>query len=287
MQGEPTNHRAPGVRVGPTDPLGPTGADAAAKHQPSGKPTIVMVPGAWHWAGCFQKVANMLTQIGHPVILADLKSHGYSAANYDEVIDMADYVSPVSAVLEAATAPVVLLGHSMGGVSITHLGETHAGKIRKLIYLTAYMTPAGRSANDYIFSPAYMNDPSAAEVFQVLSASPDGKGVVLDKSQSERVKRAFYGGCSDRDIAIATANTVATTCNVPYGYLPTSTAARYGATPRVYIECTADRAIPLTMQRRMQADVPGATVMTLDASHSPFFSQPQQLAHLIAQASQD
>lgn len=252
----------------------------------STKPTIVMVEGAWHWAGCFIKVSNLLTQRGYPTVLQDLKSHGYSPASHDQVPDMADYVSPLSALLEALPSPVVLLGHSMGGVAITYAGELYASKIRKLIYLTAYMTPAGKSANDYIFSQAYMNDPSAAEVFQILAASADGKGVTLDKSKPELVKAAFYGDCSDRDVAIAVANTTRTTSNVPYGYVPSTTAARYGAVPRVYIECTADRAIPIAVQRRMQADVPGATVMTLDTSHSPFFSQPEQLADLIVKASE-
>lgn len=268
--------------------LAACGGGAEAQSQggsTTSRPTIVMVEGAWHWAGCFIKVANLLTQMGFPVVLPDLKSHGYSTATYDQVTGMADYVAPVGAVLEAATSPVILLGHSMGGVSITHLGEAYPSKIRKLVYLTAYMTPNGRSANDYIFSPAYMNDPNAAEVFQVLGGSADGKGVMLDKTRPALVRAAFYGDCSDRDVSIAVANTLATTSNVPYGYVPATTAARYGSIPRVYIECTADHAIPIAQQRQMQADVPGATVMTLNTSHSPFFSQPQALADMIARAS--
>ena len=56
------------------------------------------------------------------------------------------------------------------------------------------------------------------------------------------------------------------------------TAERWGALPRTYVECTADRTIPIASQRRMQAMSPGARVVTLDADHSPYLSRPQELA---------
>lgn len=264
--------------------LAACGGGATAHETNGGKPTIVMIEGAWHWGGCFQKVANVLTQMGHPVLLPDLKSHGYDAATYDQVTSMADYVAPVTAILQAAVEPVILLGHSMGGASLTYLGEMYPEKIHTLIYLTAYMTPNGKTVNDYVSSPSYVNDPSAVELFQVLSPSLDGKGLTLDRTKPALIKAAFYGDCTDHDVVIAAANVITTTSNVPGNHVSTITATRFGMLPRLYIECTADRAIPIAQQRRMQADVPGATVLTLDASHSPFFSQPRRLAELIAGA---
>lgn len=260
------------------------GPPDAAEQGTAAKPTIVMVHGAWHWGGCFLKVANLLTQQGFPVVMPDLKSHGYSEATYDEVTTMADYAASVSAILQAATSPVVLLGHSMGGVTLTYLAELYPDKIRTLIYLAAFMTPNGKSANDYIFSSAYASDPAAAELFQLLTASSDNKGVVLDAAKPALVKAAFYGDCSEHDVAVAASNIIPINSNVPYGAVASTTAARFGSVPRVFIECTLDKAIPIAQQRQMQADVPGATVMTLPTSHSAFFSEPDQLATLIAKA---
>ena len=48
--------------------------------------------------------------------------------------------------------------------------------------------------------------------------------------------------------------------------------------PRGYIECTADRTIPLSSQRLMQQLSPGARRVTLDADHSPFLSRLRELA---------
>jgi pimeloyl-ACP methyl ester carboxylesterase len=275
---------AGGLVGGALAACGGGGSQNAVAQATTAKPTIVMVHGAWHWGGCFLKVANRLTQMGYPVVMPDLKSHGYSAATYDQVTDMADYAAPVSAILQAATSPVVLLGHSMGGVTLTYLAELYPDKIRKLVYLTAFMTPSGKSANDYIFSAAYATDPAAAELFQLLSASSDSKGVVLDVAQPALVKAAFYADCSDHEVAIAAANIIPINSNVPYGAVAATTVAKFGSIPRVFIECTLDKAIPIAQQRQMQADVPGATVMTLATSHSPFFSEPDQLANLIATA---
>ena len=58
---------------------------------------------------------------------------------------------------------------------------------------------------------------------------------------------------------------------------------RYGTVPRVFIECLQDGAIPIEVQRQMVAEVPCETVLTLDTSHSPFFSAPEELVeHLLS-----
>jgi len=57
----------------------------------------------------------------------------------------------------------------------------------------------------------------------------------------------------------------------PRAELLSLTTERWGSRPRTYVECTADRTIPITSQRRMQAMSPGARVVTLDSDHSPIF----------------
>lgn len=257
---------------------------ALATTQP-GKSTILMVHGGWHWGGCFQKVATRVAASGHPVILPDLTAHGYSPATYDQVTSIEDHVAPVAALLEAASEPVVLLGHSLGGVTLSYLAEKYPDKIRKLIYLTAFMVPNGKTVSDYVYSSDYAKDPAAAEIVQLLSASADGKGVVLKTDDPMLLKAAFYADCSPRDIAMAAANICPIISGVQYIAPSSITPDRFGSIPRVFIECTADRAIPIAMQRRMQADVPGATVMTLPTGHSPFFSAPERLAEFILDAS--
>ena len=91
------------------------------------------------------------------------------------------------------------------------------------------------------------------------------------------VKEAFYADCSASDIALSTENVVAINTSIPNIYQPTTRAA----IERHYIECTEDRAIPNNAQHEMIAEFPGTQVHTLKSSHSPFYSQPDDLANIL------
>jgi pimeloyl-ACP methyl ester carboxylesterase len=241
--------------------------------------TFLIVHGSWHWGGCFLKVANVLTQRGHCVIAPDLATHGYDPTEPGTVADMDQYTATARAMLVAVNEPVILVGHSMGGATCTYLGEQMSENILSLVYLTAFMCPNGKCPNDYIFAQDYVDDPMAVELFQVLSADP--LGVRLDLAKPDLVKEAFYADCNDRDFGVACRSVIPVTPDAPYKTLSSTTPERYGRLRRYYIECENDKAIPLSAQRKMQRDVPGAKVMTLPTSHSPFFSQPGQLANFL------
>lgn len=63
-----------------------------------------------------------------------------------------------------------------------------------------------------------------------------------------------------------------------------TTAEHWGRIPRTYIKCTKDNALPLSLQEKFialaDAFVPNnkTEVITLDTSHSPFISEPKELA---------
>jgi cytochrome P450 len=57
----------------------------------------------------------------------------------------------------------------------------------------------------------------------------------------------------------------------------------FGTIPRVYIECEFDNAIPLSLQRSMQRDLPCAKTWLLKTDHSPFYSDPDALVHVLTQ----
>lgn len=59
------------------------------------------------------------------------------------------------------------------------------------------------------------------------------------------------------------------------------TEERFGRVDRVYIECLKDHAIGIATQRRMQSALPCRAVRTMNASHSPFFSDAPGLSQLL------
>jgi len=241
---------------------------------------FVLVHGAWHWGACYQKVAQELLLLGHNVAMPDLATHGFDTTPEGTVADMAQYTAAARKVIEASSEKVYLVGHSMGGATCTYLGEQIPEKIAALVYLTAFLIPNGKTPNEIISSPEYTGNSMAAELYQILS--PIETGIKVDITKPDLAKATFYGDCSDQDFSIALKNVIEVQPFAPFITPSATTPEKYGSLRRVYIECTEDKAIPIEIQRIMQASVPGSEVLTMHTSHSPFFSQPKALADLLA-----
>ncbi|EEF24729.1 Esterase PIR7B, putative [Ricinus communis] len=240
-------------------------------------PLILMIHGAYHWGGCFQKVADQLALRGFRVATPDLASHGYDATPYNAIADMAAYCAPAEKLLLAAEVPVVMVGHSMGGATLNYLGAKHQERIAKLVYLAAYLCAPGRAIVDDSQTP----EAAAGQGHRLHDPNGPRDGLPIDAGDTDLLKSVFFADCSERDIAVAQANICRVNSAVPA--LWKSELSPDAAPPRAYIECTADNAVPLALQRRFQKDMPCAEVRTLEgASHSPFFSRPQELANVIA-----
>ncbi|NKB49570.1 MAG: alpha/beta fold hydrolase [Alphaproteobacteria bacterium] len=230
--------------------------------------TYVLVHGAYHGAWCYARVVPLLEAAGHKVVAVDLPGHGDNPAPRDQ-ITLAAYVDHVCGVLDAQDEPVILVGHSLGGISISQVAEERSEKVAKLVFLTALMPKDGETR---AIAAARLGE--TPTVGNARVPTEDGLASTV---RDEMIKPLFYGDCSDADIATAKANLVPQAMAI-MGTEVHLTDARYGSVPRVFIECLQDGAIPIDMQRRMVADVPCETVMTLDTSHSPFYSAPRELA---------
>ncbi|MFK8250960.1 alpha/beta fold hydrolase [Ancylobacter terrae] len=241
--------------------------------------TFILIHGAWHWGGCFGKVANILGANGHAVIAPDMAGHGFDATPLGHANTLDLYAASTRAALEQVEGRAVLVGHSVGGATCTWLGETLPEKIAALVYLTGFMAPARFSARDYVMTPTYLKDPAIVESQGLLRMGRDG--LAIDLARRDLLTRSLYSDCSEHDIAMALRNLTGVNAHTPFTAVSMITPARYGQLPRHYIECLRDRALPLGLQRLMQADVPGAAVHALDAGHSPFFSAPEALADIL------
>ena len=172
----------------------------------------------------------------------------------------------------------------MGGVSCTYIAEKLGEKVAKAVYLTAFLCAEGKCAKRlHLFAGIHGRSDGGGTVQTALFRTRPACVLALD--DLEMVKAAFYGDCSDHDIAIAAKNVIAVSPAAPNIWKTESTSGRFGKIPCVYIECTQDKAIPITMQRLMQDEAKAAkldvTTVSMDTSHSAFFSQPEALAEII------
>jgi pimeloyl-ACP methyl ester carboxylesterase len=234
--------------------------------------TFVLVAGAWHGAWCWYKVSPLLEAAGHTVVTVDLPSLGRDTTPISEV-SLAVWRDHVVDIVDAQPDRVVLVGHSRGGVVISEVAEQRPERIEALVYVAAFLLRDGESCND-----------QAAHDTTILTRnihpSADGTALVV---ADEAVRAAFYGECSDADVALAR------TCLRPEAAVVLGTAvsisgARFGRVPRDYVECLRDDALSLSSQRRMQAAQPCRRTIVLDTDHSPFFSAPRQLVEFLSGA---
>ena len=229
--------------------------------------TFVLVHGAWHGAWCWQRVAPLLEAAGHRVDAVDLPGHGDNPAPVSEMTLEAN-ARTVADRVEATAGHVVLVAHSMGGISATQAAERVSERIATLVYVTAFLPGDGQSLPQLA-----EGDPATLVLSNLVVDEAAGTCTVAEGA----LREAFYGECSAEDAAWASALLVPESLAV-VGAAVRITEERAGVVPRVYVECLNDRAIGIEKQREMWAARPCDRVITLEADHSPFFSAPQELA---------
>jgi len=290
----------------------PAVAPARANAAPAKGKTFLLVHGSWHSSAHWQRLAPLLSAAGHAVIAPDLPGHGLSArfpkSYFQRPIDIAAFSSEpsplasvtldqyVSAVaesvdlaLQADWGPIVLVGHSMGGVTTTAIAETHSKQIHHIVYLAAFMPGHGASALDYLgapeaaggaFGPLLLGDPAKTGCARIDMRSADPKYVAA-------LQFALYNDV-DPPTFQAAANLL--TPDDPIGHFATPavrTLAKWGSVPRSYIRTLKDHALPLALQDRFiretasfAPDNPTRT-FDIDSGHSPFLSKTQVLAEIL------
>jgi pimeloyl-ACP methyl ester carboxylesterase len=234
--------------------------------------TYILVHGAWHGGWCWHRIVANLRRASHRVLAPDLKSLGVDRTPPGDVT-LGTWTDQISALVRAQPDPVVLVGHSRGGIILSEVAERVPEHVRTLAYVTAFLLDNGRSLQD-----AADTDPESL-VGRSIVVADDHKSASI---REDAARESFYGLCSDADVALAAALLVPE----PLAPLVTPiriTEARFGRVPRIYVECSNDRAITLAAQRRMQQALPCRERVTLDADHSPFFSRTDQLTDVLLQ----
>ena len=224
--------------------------------------TVVLIHGAWHGPWCFDKVVAGLEARGVPVVAVERRRMHEASGELRGVTDSGENEAIVRAALEQIEGPIVALGHSFGGVSLTTapLGNDN---VKHLVYLTAIMPDTDGSMPDNFVNP---------ELATAVIAGEDGSTTV----QEDKIRYAFYHQCSDEDYERALTLLVRDEAAIPFD-APEDTA--WNKITTTYVVCTEDRALLAEGQRTLarRAD----RVVEWSTDHSPFFSAPQLMVDLL------
>lgn len=229
---------------------------------------FVLIHGSWHGGWCWERVTPLLEAAGHRAVAPDLPGMGQDKTPLSKVtLDL--WTRFGVELLAREVEPVVLVGHSRGGLVISEIAERAPERVRNLVYLTAFAPRSG----DTVMALAQSAPEPADLTIESLVISPDGVSCTV---KPELTAPIFFN--TTPEIWAKRAASLLTP--EPMSVLTTpakASAEKLGCVPKSYIECADDRAIRLSMQRRMQEHWTFESVMTLTGDHSPFYGKPEEL----------
>ncbi len=223
---------------------------------------FLLIHGASHGAWCWDKIVPLLQNKGHDVTAIDLPSHGEDPTPPSNV-SMESYVQ---AALRALSPETILVGHSLGGLTITLAADRAPENVKALVYLCALVPKPGLSFADFrkdAISPAVPDAQTVDHDAGVATVIPDKAAAI------------FYHDCTkeDQDFAIARLSPQ------PIALMAEKLEFEPPTCPMHYIRCLADRVVYPDYQRAVSAG--WDHVHDLDMGHSPFLSDPEALVAIL------
>ena len=222
--------------------------------------SVVLVHGGFVDGSGWEKVYQILKKDGYAITVVQNPTRS-----------LAEDVAFTRRAIDAQSAPVILVGHSYGGVVITQAGN-HP-KVAGLVYVAAFAPDAGESVSSLI------KDPPPGAPVPPIQPPLDGY-LSLDKAK--------FAAAFAADVDPATAAFMAD-AQVPWGVdalTGSIDAAAWKAKPSWYLVATDDRMIPVPAQRLM-AKRAGSIVVESAGSHAIYVSRPNDVALLIKRAAKE
>jgi pimeloyl-ACP methyl ester carboxylesterase len=235
-------------------------ASPAPAQTPSASGTVhnvVLVHGAWANGASWSKVIPLLEAKGLHVVAVELP-----------LTSLEDDVATVKRAITLEDGPVLLVGHSYGGVVITEAGTDP--KVTGLVYVAAFAPNDNGSINQ--LSQGGTPPPGISEL------RPDAQGFL--KLTPKGVSEDFAQDLTPAEKADITATQGPTSAKVLGG---TVTTAAWHQKPSWYVVAANDRMIPPDAERAMAKAIHAETI-TLPSSHVAMLSHPAPVAALIEQA---
>jgi pimeloyl-ACP methyl ester carboxylesterase len=235
------------------------------------KPTIVLVHGAWADGSSWNAVSKELQGQGFTVLTPPNLLHG--------VASDAAYVA--SFLQQRTTGPVVLVGHSYGGVVITNAGAA-GGDVKALVYVDAFIPDTGETVFQILGGSGSAFDiPDPSAVFDIVGypGAPEGDAEAFLKPATVHESFAQDLPEADRWLIVASQRPISLGANTAG-----TEAMAWKTIPSWAVIGTEDKVIPPATQRRM-AERAGATISEVAASHVSMVSHPEAaLAAILAAA---
>lgn len=238
------------------------------------KETYVLVHGAYEDASSWRFVTPHLKKDGSEVVAVDLP--GRPSNPLDAKQTSLDLYRDTILKAIGDRRDVVLVGHSFGGFQISSVAEVAPEKIKRLVYVAAFLPLNGATLQDMA-----MADPEGAK-----GLGQQGALVIDLKALTGGVAPAFAGQlfcdkhCTDAQRAQVVKEMIAEP--LPPFQMPIKlTPERFGTVRKVYVRTLLDKVVSPAAQTNMLNKTKVDAVYEIDTGHTPFVSRPEELSALL------
>lgn len=223
----------------------------------------VLIPGAWHGAWCWERVAPLLKEAGHQVVAIDLPCEDTScgcAAYRDIVLDAIDDVGD----------DLVVVGHSAGGLTVPLVAA--ARPVRRVVFVSALLPLPGRPFTE-------QNEAESILQHEYQSGVESDEGGTRRWFDSDLCARTMYSGCSPEEVAWAFGQLRPQASTM---YTEASPLKAWPDAPITDIRGDDDRLVsPAWAAKAVPERLGVVSTLIEGAGHSPMLSHPRELSALL------
>ncbi|KUN04068.1 esterase [Streptomyces yokosukanensis] len=274
--------------------------------------TFVLVHGVCSSSLMWTPLQRELALLGHRSLAVDLPGHGFDAqypAAYQAPQDLDAWAAEPSGLADvtlqdnvdmvvdvvrrvAEHGPVVLVGASLGGTTITGVGNTIPDLVSRLVYISGWSCVQRPTPVAYMQEPEFA-DNLLAPLAALNVGDPTALGVgranyrTADPVMLAALKAAMMADGSDEQFRaflniLQPDESLAVMMSDARGHADT-----WGTIARTYIRLSDDRSLPVAMQDRLIAEADALTpgnpydVHTLATSHVGFLLKPAETAGIL------
>ncbi|MGW0804725.1 alpha/beta fold hydrolase [Nonomuraea sp. NPDC002799] len=258
------------LMLGLTATVAPASAVSAARPgavATTAKPTVVLVHGAFADASGFNDMIARLQAAAFPVI-----------APANPLRDVAGDAAYISSILDTVTGPIILVGHSYGGIVITNAARGH-DNVKALVYLGAFAPDKGESALQLAgqFPGSELGHALLARDYKLPDGTPGGTDGYIT---AEKFRAVFAADLPAHQTRLMAATQRPGSVG---GLSGGSGDPAWKTIPSWYLIPTQDKVIPPAAQRFM-AKRAGSTVKEIRSSHVVMTSHPDAATAVVLSA---
>jgi pimeloyl-ACP methyl ester carboxylesterase len=235
----------------------------------------VLIHGAWQGSWVWRDFAPYLREAGFEPHAVDLPGNGADDTPLHEV-NIERYIDHVAGLIDTLDGDVVIIAHSGGGVVGTGVAEARCERIKAVVYIAGMMLPSNMHFG-HVLAQEKAEERGLMGIGPYLEWNEDHSVSTVPPEAGAKI----FLNDMPYDVAIEGAQHLTPQAEPGRALQTRWTPQRFGSVPRLYVECVRDLSVMQPIQQAMQAMVPGARRIVLDAGHAPHVSQPQALAEAL------